>query len=131
MSMVRFKLNFHVKYRLNVIFKFLFSPVSIIPPMLHTCLHPNTVITRRTRWWSLGSYKWSSVLSVVGEYQTEKYFHVSDSKVIMQFYDMQYYGSYLVYGPMYFTIFGLTFRGGMWKLLIRSWFLWCLKPHIH
>jgi len=38
-----------VKYRLNVIFKFLFSPVNIIPPMLHTYLHLNAVLTRRTK----------------------------------------------------------------------------------
>jgi len=71
----------YMKCRLNVIFRFLFSAVSIILPMLHTCLHLNTVLTRRTRWWSLGTYKWSSVLSIVGEHWTEKYFHVSDSKV--------------------------------------------------
>jgi len=69
-----------VKYKLNVTFKFLFSPVSIILPMLRTCLHLNTVLTRRTRWWSLGTYKWSSILSVVGEHRTEKYSHVSDPK---------------------------------------------------
>ena len=125
-----------VKYRLNVIFKFLFSLVSIIPPFLHTYLHLNTVLIRRTRWRSLGTYKWSSILSVVGEHRTEKYFHISDSKVIMQFYDIKYFQLikwklFYVWPDIFYHFWAHLRGGGMWKLLIRSWFLWCLKSHIH
>jgi hypothetical protein len=82
-----------VKYRLNLIFKFLFTPISIIPWMLHTYLHIyiRVVLTRRTRWRSQRTFNWSSVLTVIGEHCTEKYFHVSVFKVIMQFYDIIYF----------------------------------------
>ena len=118
-----------------MVFKFLFSPVSIIPPMLHTCLHLNTVLTRRTRRQSLGTYKWSSVLSVVGEHWTENYFHISDYKVIMQFYDIKHFQlikcKLFDVWPNIFYHFWVHLQGDIWKLLIRSLFLQCLKSHIH
>ena len=43
-----------------------FSPVSIIAPMLHTHLHLNTALTRRTSGLSLGTFKLNNAVSNVG-----------------------------------------------------------------
>jgi hypothetical protein len=50
-----------------------FSPVSIIPSMLHTQLHLHVALTRRTNRRSLGTFRNSSALSAVGERWIEKY----------------------------------------------------------
>jgi len=39
-----------------------FSPVSIVPPMLHNHIHCNAICIRRTEEWSLGAFKPSSAL---------------------------------------------------------------------
>jgi len=43
-----------------------FSPVSIIPPMLHTHMHPYATHIRRTCAWSMGTYKWAVLIHILG-----------------------------------------------------------------
>jgi hypothetical protein len=50
------------------------SPVSIIPPMLHTHLHLHVALTRRTKRRSLGIFQKSNALSEIGEHLIEEYF---------------------------------------------------------
>jgi hypothetical protein len=53
-----------------------FSPVSIIPPMLHTHLRLRVVLTRRTTGRSLGTFgKQCFFFSEIGAYWVEKYFY--------------------------------------------------------
>jgi hypothetical protein len=53
-----------------------FTPVSIIPPVLHTHLHLYSALTRRTTGRSLGTFQKSNVLSKIVKHWIEKYFHL-------------------------------------------------------
>jgi hypothetical protein len=48
-------------------------PVSIIPPMLHTHLHVNVVLTGRTNGVRLATFRKSSAIWEIGENLIEKY----------------------------------------------------------
>ena len=52
------------------------SPVSNIPPTLHTRLHPHAALTRRTNGHSLGTFQTDKDLSEVGEPWIENYFFI-------------------------------------------------------
>ena len=52
-----------------------FSPVSIIPSIIHTHLYLHTALIRRRNGWSLGALGQSSTLSGIWQYCMEKYFH--------------------------------------------------------
>jgi hypothetical protein len=72
-----------------------FSPVSIIPPQLHACLHLNTTVMR-TSGRSLVTFKQSNALSVIGEQRTEQYCHIYVPKlkgiliILLKFFSMAY-----------------------------------------
>jgi hypothetical protein len=51
-----------------------FSPVSAMPPTLHTRLHFNTICIRMTEEWSLGAFKPSSAVRISGSAKQESIF---------------------------------------------------------
>lgn len=51
-----------------------FSPVSIIPPILHINFHLNTVLMRRNSWRIVRIFKQSNSLSETGEHWTDSTF---------------------------------------------------------
>lgn len=57
-----------------------FSSVSIIPWKLHTHLHLNIILIRRTSGWKLVTSKESSTLLEIGDQWTEKYFQICAMK---------------------------------------------------
>jgi hypothetical protein len=52
------------------------SPVSTIPPMLHTHPHLHAALTKRTNGRSLGTFQKSSALSETGNHWIGKHFHL-------------------------------------------------------
>jgi len=66
----------------------LFSPVSVIPPMLHTHLHPHVACSiRQTSGRSLGTFQKSSAISEIVKHWIEKYCHfLPSSDRVLRFF---------------------------------------------
>ena len=52
------------------------TPVSIVPPMLHTHLHPHVAVARRKSGRSLGTLLKSTPVWAIGEHWIEKYYYL-------------------------------------------------------